>query len=279
MLLTDIAARSYTAGPSPSHALRVSAELAQRGIASVVGYWNESHENPGLVHDACIRILEGLPCRNNASSEDYLSVKLPALAFNDHLLDDILSKAWIRSLSVHFDALARSEATSIRAAVERMMRRYPARSLGLTIPGRWKRSLSDAAWAASAGVRVRVVKGEWPDPEAPEVEMSRGFLNVIDRLCGRAAIVSVATHDVALATGAARRLGESGTPFEFEVLYGRPFNGIMSVARTLNVPVRIYVPCGRAWLPYRLKTIPRSPEISGWFVRDLAKGMSSLFFR
>jgi len=272
MLLTDIAARCYTAGPAPADALKVSKEFDRQGIPTVIGYWNDNGDSPEIVWNACARILDGLQGCSTPAAENYLSVKLPALGFSDSLLHRLLDKALRRNVSIHFDALSHPDAGRIGDVLHRMVRRYTSRGLGLTIPGRWRRSLFDAEWAARTGVRIRVVKGEWPDPESPETDLRYGFLDVIDRLSGRSAVVSIATHDTELADEAARRLKKGGTPFEFELLFGRPLSPIMDLARGMRIPVRVYVPCGRAWLPYRLKTIPQSPRISGWFMRDIVKG-------
>jgi hypothetical protein len=38
------------------------------------------------------------------------------------------------------------------------------------------------------------------------------------------------------------------------------------------VPIRFYVPQGKAWLPYLLKQAKKNPRVLGWFARDLVVG-------
>jgi hypothetical protein len=38
-----------------------------------------------------------------------------------------------------------------------------------------------------------------------------------------------------------------------------------------NIGTRVYVPCGRPGMPYRLKEIGRDPRILTWFTRDLIR--------
>src|SRR5262249_11246170 len=142
---------------------------------------------------------------------------------------------------------------------------YP--KLGCTLPGRWPRSVFDADRAAEMGLRVRVVKGQWADLSV-DINPEQGFLNIIDRLgAQRARHVAVATHHPNLARTALSRLLTTGTSCELELLYGLPSQSLIRIGRELNVPVRMYVPFGRAWLPYRLKQIPGNPRLVAWFIR------------
>jgi proline dehydrogenase len=147
--------------------------------------------------------------------------------------------------------------------------------LGCTIPGRWRRSLKDAHTAIDWKLRVRVVKGQWSDPLQPDMDMRAGFLKVIDELRGRASCVAVASHDIPLAREALCRLMDAGTPAELELLHGLPRRNAVKMARELGVPVRFYVPQGKAWLPYLLKQARKNPRVVGWFARDLVCGFTS----
>jgi proline dehydrogenase len=140
---------------------------------------------------------------------------------------------------------------------------------GTTLPGRWRRSVDDAHWAIEKKAPVRVVKGQWPDPAAPHRDMRAGYLEVIDALAGRAASVGVATHDVALAATAIKRLRSRGTPVFWELLYGLPTQAALRMAQTLAVDVRMYVPFGRSYLPYALGRLAAQPRMAMWLIKDL----------
>src|SRR5262245_15484705 len=154
--------------------------------------------------------------------------------------------------------------------IEDGLARY--RRLGCTLPGRWRRSLRDAARAADLGLRVRVVKGQFPDMPRGEMDPRSGFLEVVDRLAGRARFVAVATHDAELARTALRWLKGSGTSCEIELLFGLPLGRVTRVAREAGVPVRLYVPYGHPWLPYRLSDVGDKPTLLWWLARDLLAG-------
>src|SRR5207244_3232405 len=97
---------------------------------------------------------------------------------------------------------------------------------------------------------VRVVKGEWLDPDVPQRDPRTGFLEVVERLAGRAVHVGVATHDHELAQASLQLLVDAGTPCELELLIGMPVREPAAVAARLGVPVRVYVGWGDRGLPY-----------------------------
>lgn len=255
------AARHYVAGDRAEDAICVARALEVRSVRATVGYWNDSEEPAEHVeaeYAACLDALE------RAGLAGYLSIKLPALGADDARLDRVLARA--RGRRVHFDSLGPEHADRTFDAIERRLRAHP--DLGCTLPGRWRRSVPDAAWAASKGVFVRVVKGQWGDPGAPERDARAGFLEVVEALAGRARKVLVATHDAALLERALARLGAAGTPTAVEVLHGLPRRRAVKVARRLRVPLRVYVPYGSSWLPYSLEQVRRRPALLVWALAD-----------
>jgi hypothetical protein len=83
----------------------------------------------------------------------------------------------------------------------------------------------------AAKARLRIVKGEWADPQADPADAGAAFLALVRSLAGRASPVAVATHDPALARRALGVLVEAGTPCELEQLRGLPRARTMAVAR------------------------------------------------
>jgi proline dehydrogenase len=267
--LATRAARAYVAGPGLADALRTCSRLSRDGIASTVCYWDGGGDRPRHIADAYLAALdavarEGLNCS--------LSVKAPPLGFARDLFAEIVSRARRDGLIVHFDSLAPEAADETFALIAEERANYSR--LGCTLPGRWRRSVRDADLAVDLRLNVRVVKGQWEGPEAPDLDPRAGFLAVVDRLAGRASHVGVATHDAALAREALRRLRSARTPCELELLLGLPARPALRAAHAAGVPVRWYVPYGHAALPYRLAQAPQNPRIVWWIVRDLVRGWS-----
>jgi len=265
------AARGYVAGPDLADALQTCRRLAQQGFAGTVCYWNGRDDSPRYIADEYLGVLAGLAReRLNCS----LSVKAPPLGFARHLFAEILEGAHQGGLVVHFDSLAPEACDDTFALIAEISARHPR--LGCTLPGRWRRSVRDADLAVNLGVGVRVVKGQWADPGASDLDMRAGFLAVIDRLAGRASHVGVATHDPALAREALRRLRSANTPCELEQLLGLPAGPSLREAAAAGVPVRFYVPYGLAYLPYALSKALHNPHMVWWVVRDLLRGGAAL---
>jgi proline dehydrogenase len=268
------AARAYTAGPYSQDARAVCERLALDGIRSTVCYWNIEGDQPLHVMEFYVDLLGVI---SSLKTNCYLSVKAPALAYKLELLQNILERAKRTQADVHFDSLAPESVDLTFSLIDRLLRICP--KLGCTLPARWQRSLMDADLALEMDLRVRVVKGEWPENGGRDVDPRKGFLNIIDRLAaGRARHVAVATHNAEIAREALNHLKATRTPCELELLYGLPVRPMLKVARDLAVPVRMYVPYGRAGLPYRLREAARNPRIVGWFLHDLLRGSRNANF-
>jgi proline dehydrogenase len=261
------AAGAYLAGPRLPDALEAGERIAALGYGVILGFWNADDDSPAAVAAESLDALGSIAPRGAGW---YLSVKAPALDFSSDLVRGVVEAAAAGGTIIHFDSHAIDTVDrTLALAVEA---RGIHDQVGITLPGRWRRSLADADRAAAAGLRVRVVKGEWADPEDSDRDLRAGFLEVVDRLAGRPGHVSVATHDAELAREAIGRLAGRGTPHDVELLTGLPFEPVVALARGAGLPVRAYVPYGHASLRYGLRFLRRNPRRTWWLARDLALG-------
>jgi proline dehydrogenase len=268
----DRASRSYVAGADLASALRVGRDFQRQGFGSTVCFWDGPGDASELIAAQYLSIIDAL---GSTKTDTYVSVKAPALRYSLDLFRQILNRARSQQLMIHFDALGPETAAPTFSLIRDLGPRDG--SVGCTLPGRWRRSVTDAELAAELGLRVRVVKGQWHDPEEPKRDPRAGFLEVIDKLAGSAACVAVATHDPQLAREALRRLRDCSTPCELELLFGLPVRQMILVVNDFPVndfavPVRYYIPYGHAWLPYALGQMKKNPMMAWWLVRDLCRG-------
>jgi proline dehydrogenase len=264
--LIERAARSYVAGTELSDAIGFARAIERDGMRSTIAYWNDSGEDPQDVHAAYLSAIDGAA---DAGTQTYISIKAPALSMSPTFSHAVAMRCRDRGIGLHFDSLGLEHQTPTFDVIERLV--PLGVTLGCTLPGRFAQSLDDAERAVRDRLRVRVVKGQWEDPQHA-IEPRLGFLAVIDRLAGRAAHVAVATHDPELAEQALARLAARGTQAELELLLGLPVHGARDVARRLDVPVRIYVPYGHAWLPYSLSAARKNPRVLLWILNDAVRG-------
>ena len=235
-------------GPGPRAAARIGRRL---GLVTY-GYFQGEGSGAQEIVAAYSALSE------MAQEGAYLSVKAPPLGFD---------RGWIAAIAgaglpIVFDSHAPGQADETLALVEAFA------GSGCVLPARWRRSLPDAERLREGAGRIRVVKGEWADPQGDPADMEAAYLSVIRALAGRRGLVAVATHDPALAERALGILLAAGTPCELEHLRGLPRRRCGAVARRLGVRVRVYVPFGPGWWPYAVDKALARPYLLRWWIRD-----------
>jgi proline dehydrogenase len=258
------AATSYIAGEKLESAMIIVKKIESLGQNVTLGYFDSSDlDSKSSVVNAYLNSLSAME-----KGAHYLSVKLPAVDFDENLIEQVLQKAQSTGSRIHMDALWPESVDQTQKVIINMLGRNYL-NLGFTLPGRWKRSISDAEWVCEHSLKARVVKGQWSDLENLGLDPREGFLDVIKILASRnAPLVAVATHDTGLAETSIKILQAANIPCELELLFGLPMTKSLKMAETLQVPVRIYVPFGRGYLPYVAKLAVYNPKITGWLIKD-----------
>jgi proline dehydrogenase len=219
------------------------------------GYFQAGSAAPADVAAAYRTLADEL-----GGSDALLALKAPALGFDEALVREIAAGG----VPLTFDSLTEPHAERTLALAETL-------SAGVALPARWRRSLADAARLRHDPCRVRLVKGEWADPQGDVADVAQAYLDLARALAGRKATVGVASHDPALAEAALRVLIDAGTPCELEQLRGLPSRRTIAVAKRLGVPVRLYYPFGPGWWPYAVDKALARPYLPVWALRDLLR--------
>ncbi len=270
MPLLRFATRSYVPGPEVGDAMALARHARdEHSLAATFCYWNDGKEEPRVVAD---RYLCALDAIHAAGMDAILAVKIPALWDRADLAALVVERARDYAIPVVFDSHAPAQTDTTLEVVERV----GGQGVGLAIPGRWRRSAGDVERAIALGARVRVVRGQWPDPDEPNTDQRAGYLDIVDRLAGRASFVGVASHNVTITREALRRLKATDTPCEHELVFPLPISPTLTVAAAQQVSSRLYVPFGAAWLPYSVSRAFQDPRIFLWLARDLALGRRTL---
>ena len=251
--------------PDARAAARLCERLHRRGLAVAVGYFEGASARPEDIVAAYGAVAARLT--GPASQGAYLSVKAPPLDFCEAHLRELADTAQAAGLSLMFDAHGPEVADRTLDAAERLLSAFPG--TGCVLPARWRRSLGDAARFRDSSAPIRIVRGEWPDPDRDEEDIEADYLALVSALAGRQAPVAVATHRPVLAERALALLQDAGTPCELEQLRGLPRRRTVAVARRAGVPVRVYVPFGPGWWPYAVDKALARPYLLSWMARDL----------
>jgi proline dehydrogenase len=249
--------------PGPAAAARMCERFTRKGLNVTLGYFGSEGASPEEILAANLA-LAGLlaDCRIDV----YLSVKAPELKFDFARLRTIADAAASAGLPLLFDAHAVGDADRTLELASALLEDYP--ETGIVLPARWRRSTADALRFRDTSARLRIVKGEWADPEWGGEDIAENYMRLIARLAGRSAPVAVATHDPALAERALSLLSKAGTPCELEQLRGLPRRRTTMAAKRLGVPVRLYVPFGPGWWPYAVDKALDRPYLLSWMVKD-----------
>jgi proline dehydrogenase len=260
--------RNYIAGPTVEDAMRIGRALAPRGYRATLGYWDADDDPADRVLQAYLASCEGLATLGRGN---YVSIKMPALRYDAGMFRDLQSKSRECGVPLTFDSIDTENATPMFKFIAEHMD-SSAGELGCVLPGRWRRSLDDAERAIELGLIVRVVKGQSPDPAEPERDPAAGYVSVVRTLAGRARCVRVASHDPIVTREALRILAAAQTPCEVELLYGLPVGRQVALATEFNVPIRVYVAFGHAFLPYAMASLRKRPDALLRLLREAARG-------
>lgn len=266
------AARPYLGGETIDEALYVARRLQGEGTAVTFGYWDCAAQSLQTVASVQAEAL-----RKVTATGAYVSLKPPALRFDAGVAAALSGIAAAGGIGLHCDSHGVEVAELSNLFAEMLAECLAPARIGITLPGRWGRSLADAEWALAKGFNIRVVKGQWPDPADPKRNIADGFLSVIDRLAGRARRVAVATHDFELGRAALLRLRDAGTPCELEVLLGMPAKSLRAWASENSIHTRVYVPYGPGFVPNAVGVLKRNPRLVLAVAKDRAAAVAGLF--
>ena len=251
-------------GPGPEVTARHCERLSRKGLAATVGYFQSSDAQPPEIVAANVAIARLL---GDQPGDVYLSVKAAPLTFDPAHLRTIADAAGAAGLALMFDAQGIQHADRTQGIVAALLPEVPR--TGLVIPARWSRSMADAARFRESPARIRIVKGEYPDPGWGDRNVEAHYVALAAYLAGRGGPVAVATHDAPLAERALTLLLAQGTPCELEQLRGLPRRQTVAIAKSLGVPIRLYIPFGPTWWPYAVGKALTRPYLLSWMIRDL----------
>jgi len=258
----------FKARPSNySECASICCALNQSGIFTTIGKFSQAGENPARIVSEYQQISDFL-LKDNSENNFYLSVKPPALLFDIEFAESIASTALKNNQAVHFDSHDHIDAEPTIQLLTQLMERFGFEKdcegewrYGLSLPSRWKRSLSDARWVIDNRVMPRLIKGEFKAKHvSEEMDPRAGFLALVDLFAGAVPTITVATHDYELAKEAIVRIKKAGTQVQMELLFGMPCAKMISLSRQQRIPLRFYIPYGDTLLIYGIHHLLTNPH-------------------
>ncbi|MCW2495628.1 MAG: proline dehydrogenase [Jatrophihabitans sp.] len=272
----------FVAGESLDDALRATRELAERGISVTLDHLGEGITSPtGALasRDAYLRALDALAGYGTRAE---VSVKLSAfgqaLPGGDDLalanVTPVVEAAAAIGSTVTLDMEEASTVDSTLRILATLRARHP--STGAVLQSYLHRTPHDAAALATAGSRVRLVKGAYREAAGvalqSKADVERAYEQCLEILMTGAGYPMIGSHDprmIAYAHELAVRTGRARDSYEFQMLYGIrvPEQNRLAADGYL---VRAYVPFGADWYGYFMRRLAERPANVLFFLRALA---------
>jgi proline dehydrogenase len=274
-------ASRFVAGETLDDAVRAIRQVNQQRISGTLDLLGENTRTLGDAQSACRDII-GMLDRIDAEKVDCnISVKLTQLGLG---LDPDAACQNLLQIVQH----ARNKGNFIRVDMEdspytqhtlNMVRRVHEQfdNVGTVIQSYLYRSKEDAIDLLKKGIRIRLVKGAYLEPESvafrKKKDTDANFIALMRMLLAEETYNAIATHDEAIineTTAFVRSEGISKDHFEFQMLFGIRRDLQYRLAQE-GYRVRIYIPYGSRWYPYFMRRLAERPANVLFILRNLFK--------
>jgi proline dehydrogenase len=262
----------FVAGMDIADALRVAEAVNQQGMAVTLDSLGESVTSETEAHRAAEvyhQLLDMIAARNLDAN---ISVKLtqmglelsPALA--ESIAQNLTQHAHTTGSFIRID-MEDSKLTQVTLDIVRRLHAQPdlRGTLGVVIQAYLYRSQADVEQLVADGIRVRLCKGAYKEPDdvafPSKADVDSNFVRLGCILLDSPIFHGLATHDEAMIAALKAYANQHGIEpdhFEFQMLYGIKRDLQRRLIRE-GYKVRVYVPFGTDWYPYFMRRLAERP--------------------
>ncbi len=260
----------FVAGMTVEAALEAAAAMNREGITATLDSLGESVLDAGQAQksaDIYHELLDAIAARGLRAN---VSVKLtqvgmdldPALA--EGIVGEMVAHAERANTFVRIDMEGSEYTEATIQMTGRLHRQWPGR-VGTVLQAYLRRTAADAKRLVGQGIRIRLCKGAYKEPETiafPEKsDVDRNYSELMLYLATSGVFCGIATHDEKI-IGRMRRFVEETkldrSKFEFQMLYGVRRDLQRKLAKE-GYGVRVYIPFGPEWYPYFMRRLAERP--------------------
>jgi len=268
-------ARRFIAGQTLEEALIVLRKLKAKGFATTIDHLGENVTNALEAKAATDDYIEIINAIKKNSLDNNISVKLTqiGLDINRDLCLENLKRITEAAREINGFVRVDIEGSKYASTTFEMVREIRALGLpvGVAIQAMLRRTPSDMVTLLESGITMRLCKGAYKEPVdiayQKKDEVDRQYVALVKRLLTSGSFHGIATHDekiIAETKAFVKERQIKRDKFEFQMLLGiRPALQEQLVANGWKL--RVYVPYGRAWLPYVIRRLRERKE-NVWFV-------------
>jgi len=276
----------FVAGTQVEDALRVAKAVNQAGMTVSVDNLGESVTNPDEARDSARlyhQMLDEIAARGLKAN---ISLKLTHMGLD---VDESLARELVTGLVVKAAGL--KPANFVRVDMEGSaytkrtldfvyeLHRRPGHQgcVGAVIQSYMRSAEEDVAKLLAAGIRIRLCKGAYKEPEEvafqKKSEVDANYVKLFKILLKSGVYHGLATHDENIINQAKAFAVQEKIPreaFEFQMLYGIRRDLQKKLVRD-GWGMRVYIPFGTEWYPYLMRRLAERPANVLFIAKNLLR--------
>jgi proline dehydrogenase len=266
-------AKSYIAGEDLADAVRVTRDFNARGILStidVLGEFIKTKDDARYFKDQCLQVLDTIDAEGldaNLSLKPTQMGMLLDKTFAFENIREIVERARSLNNFVRIDMEDISCTDDTLDFYRRLRAEFPGH-VGTVLQSYLRRTADDIENLADAPLNIRLCKGIYIEPRTAAYKdpmvVNRNYAYCLEKLFAQKAYVGIATHDEKLVFEAMRLIRKYGLKreeYEFQMLLGVD-EELRNIIVSQGHRLRVYVPYGKAWLPYSKRRLKENPTIA-----------------
>ena len=274
--------RRFVAGEEMAAAIAAIKQLNAKNISATFDHLGESISKESETRDEVREYQQLIQAISDHSLNSNVSVKLTQLGL------DISNELCYENTRAIVEAAARQnnfvridmEDSPKTDATFDIFRRLRSEfdNVGIVVQAYLYRTEKDIEDLLNLGVRIRLCKGAYKEPETvafpKKADVDKNYIKLMQMLLPSGIYHGIATHDPNMIEATkkfARENNITADKFEFQMLYGIRRDLQESLVKE-GWRMRVYVPYGKFWYPYFMRRLAERPA-NIWFVlKNMMKG-------
>lgn len=261
--------RRFVAGETLDDAIEATRALNSRNMHVSLDHLGENVTDAKKALTAAQDYIAILDRVKQMGVDANISIKLTALGLDispelcEQNVCQILEYAQPFSIFVRIDMEGSAYTAQTVDITLRMHKQFE--HVGTVIQSCMHRSKKDVEELIAQGVRVRLVKGAYKEPDTvafqQKSEVDQNYVRLMMRLLLHGNYAALATHDESIINAACKYARDNGidkSAFEFQMLYGIR-RDLQQKLVSQGYQVRVYVPYGSQWYPYLMRRMAERP--------------------
>jgi proline dehydrogenase len=276
--------RRFVAGMSVEDCLVAAKEVNDLGMSVSVDNLGENVTNAEEARHSAALYSEMLAQVHQRKLNANVSLKLthmgldvdPKLAFD--ITTDLVHQAAKINNFVRVDMEGSPYTQKTLDFVEQLHRENGnVGHVGAVIQAYLRRSESDVRKLIAQGIRIRLCKGAYKEPEEiafqDKAEVDANYISLMKILLKSGVYHGIATHDEKMIQATkdfARQEKIPASAFEFQMLYGIRRDLQQQLIKE-GYGMRVYIPFGTEWYPYFMRRLAERPANAMFVLKNLLK--------